>query len=309
MNASSPIPARSRTFAISRAHLWGVIALVAADVLWGSTFTVNSTLSRWHVSAEFMMATRFTLAAVMLLPLVRLSRPLVIVAMEIGFWEWLGYYFQTIGLKYTSANRAAFITNLTVVMVPLLSAMVSRRIPGRLWIAVAVAVLGVGLLAYDPKDSTQANVGDLWTLACALAYSIFIIRLETVSKDFPVFPLSAIILCAVSLYSLAYMPIRAATGGVPGAWPPGVFGWSVLLYLGLVATAVTALLQGVGLQRVSATEAAVIFCLEPVFASIFAYIFLHESFGLQGYTGAALVMLAALLSQWKSNPARPTSPG
>jgi drug/metabolite transporter (DMT)-like permease len=246
-----------------------------------------------QLSPELVMAIRFSMAAVVMLPLLRISWPMVVVAAELAVWDWLGYFFQTLGLQSTTAGRAAFITNLTVVLVPLLGALGRRSIAPRLWVAALIAFLGVGLLAWNPGDLGRAVHGDLWVLGCAGAYAVFILRLESASRRFPPLPLTALLLLMVAVLSLASLPLAPQAAPALATLP-----WRALVYLGLATTALTALLQTYGQARVTAPEAAVLFCLEPLFAAGFAAVLLGESLGVQGYVGSALVLGAALLSQF-----------
>jgi drug/metabolite transporter (DMT)-like permease len=203
----------------------------------------------------------------------------------------MGYFFQTIGLQSTSAGRAAFITNLTVVLVPLVGMAGRRAIPRRLWMAAVVAFAGVGMLAWSPSAMGRVGHGDWWVLGCAGAYAMFIVRLEGAARKYPALPLTALLLAMVAVLSVGSLPL--AGQGVEWRGLP----WGTLIYLGLAATALTALLQTYGQKRVTATEAAVIFCLEPLFAAGFAAYFLKESLGVQGWGGSGLVLGAAVMSQ------------
>ncbi|MFN3369223.1 MAG: DMT family transporter, partial [Thermus sp.] len=202
--------------------------------------------------------------------------------MELAFWLLLGYASQAIGLMYTSASRSAFITALNVVLVPLILGLVGRRL-GSVWLAALLAFLGVGFLSYDPRQP-PLNVGDLWTLLTALTYALYIVRLEVHAKAFSSLPLTAVQIFGTALLALPW----AFWEGVRWEGIP----WGAVLYLGVVATAFTTWLQTWGQRYVPAPQAAILYTMEPVWATLFAFAVLGEKLGLLGGLGAFLVVLA-----------------
>ena len=197
---------------------------------------------------------------------------------------------QTIGLQYTTVSRSAFITALFVVFVPVVAAAAGRRSRGVVWVAGVVAMIGVGLLS---GDGLPVNRGDLWTLGCAVVWAVYIFRLEGYAARLPSLPLTAV--------QLGVMAVATGVWTVcerhPAAPAPSAFPWAAVLYLGLFATAATTLLQTLGQKSVSAAQAAVLYTLEPVWASVFAFLILRERPGPRGWAGMALILAAALLTQ------------
>ncbi len=272
-----------------RAHWAGVIILIIATIIWASTFVVTKqAVGNLHVPPSVMMAARFGVAVLLFLPFFRGGRRLWLVGLEVSLWEWLGYATQTIGLQYTTASRSAFITCLSVVLIPLFHWATGKPILRRVWLAAVLAFVGVGLLSYD---GSAANRGDLWTLLTAAFYGYYIVRLEKVSDQFPSLPLTALQLLGVLLLSSGWAGVQhpAWTFKIP---------WPAVIYLGIAATALTTFLQTLSQRWITAPEAAIIFTLEPVWAAGFAFVILHERFGMQGWIGGGLVLMAALLSQW-----------
>jgi drug/metabolite transporter (DMT)-like permease len=265
-----------------RGYALGLFALNLLTLLWGTTFVVVKEAVE-TMPASALVFLRFLVASLFFLPwLVRLPRGAFGPGMELAFWLLLGYASQAIGLQYTSASRSAFITALNVVLVPLLLSLGGRRV-GRAGRAALLAFLGVGLLSYDPKQP-PLNVGDLWTLATAVTYALYIVRLEVHAKAIPSLPLTAVQVVGTAL--LAW-PWALGEGGLSREVP-----WGAVLYLGVVATALTTWLQTWGQRHVPAPQAAVLYTLEPVWATLFAFALLGERLGLTGVLGASLVILA-----------------
>src|SRR5215469_9334849 len=163
-------------------------ALAVNTVIWGSTFVVvKGALA--DVSPLLFLALRFSLATAALL--VVLGRPLrrrglvgaeVRAGLLVGLFLFGGYYFQTVGLQFTTAPKSAFLTATSSVMVPLLARLVYRSRPQRSEVlGLLAATAGMGLMTLEgPLGSV--NRGDLLTLCCAVAYAGHIVTLGHFSE-------------------------------------------------------------------------------------------------------------------------------
>ncbi len=297
------MPAVSRT-------LFGSLLLLLVTVIWGSTFAVvKGATDALHPAV--LIGWRFTLGTLALLPLLALPRreapdagvprrSLAVDGLTLGVWLILGYGTQTLALAQTTANRAAFFTALSVVLVPLWQAVAARkRLGAVLWVAVVLAVAGLALFSWE---GGALNAGDLWALACAVSYAGFVLTLERTARAHAALPYTIAQTAVVALLAWAWALVAGAHLA-----PPRVV-WGPLLYLGVAATSVTTLLQTVGQRRVPAAEAAVIYALEPVFAAVFSYVLLREQVGWRGLVGGALVVGATVLSQLPARHPQPVTP-
>jgi drug/metabolite transporter (DMT)-like permease len=263
----------------------GVLILTLITFIWGTTFVVVKLALNGFPPGALVLA-RFLIAAVIFSPFIQFNRKLWFAAIELGVLLWIGFATQTIGLRYTSVARSAFITSLHVIFVPAFAGILGRGPRLAVWLAAAMALLGVGLLSHD---GSPPNVGDLWTAACALAWAIYITRLETFARTLPSKPLTAAHLWVVAVLSAAWSwKSHESFAHVP---------WMAVVYLGIAATAATTWLQTVGQRWVSAPQAAVLYTMEPVWAAGFGWIILGERFGVLGWIGAALIIVAALMTQ------------
>ncbi|WP_256488309.1 DMT family transporter [Deinococcus sp. HSC-46F16] len=289
----------------------GLLLLVLVTLLWGSTFAVVKELGEL-LPPPVLIAWRFLIASLALLPALLLSReraaavptgparPLWRDGLILGAWLIAGYGTQTIALQTTGANRAAFFTALSVVLVPLWLTVAQRRpLPWGLWLALPLAVGGLALLSWE---GGALVVGDAWALACAVTYAGFIIALERTASRHGALRFTFAQLLAVT--ALAWVWALLAEPG--RLWPPAA-AWGPLVYLGVAATAVTTLLQTVGQRRVSAAEASLIYALEPVAAALFSFLLIGERIGLRGAVGGLLVVVATLLGQ-RAGEAHPETP-
>ena len=286
----------------SSRHALGLALLLIVTTIWGSTFAVVKNATN-ELHPATLIFWRFAIGTLCLLPLLLWRgaptqtalptdrpRSLWRDGLLLGAWLIAGYGTQTIALASTSANRAAFITALSVVLVPLWQALVARRrLAATLWGAVALAVAGLALLSWEGGRLVS---GDLWALACAVTYAGFILSLERTSRHHQALHYTLAQLLWVTLLALAWLLLaRAPLLPTDASWGP-------LLYLGAAATAVTTLAQTLGQRWVSAAEASVIYALEPVSASIFSYFLLGERVYLRGFLGGAMVVGATVLSQF-----------
>ena len=300
-------------------HLRGIVLLVLVTAIWGSTFAVVKTLGQL-LDPSVLIAWRFLIGALALLPVVLWSRVSGHSArvrtgpggapgaagvwrdgLVLGAWLIAGYGTQTVALQTTGANRAAFFTALSVVLVPVWLVFAQRRrMPLALWAALPLAVAGLALLSWE---GGRLVVGDFWALACAFTYAGFILTLERLAHRQPPLPFTLAQVAWVS--GLAWL--WALLAAPHHLWPPPA-AWGPLLYLGILATATTTLLQTLGQRHVSAAEASLIYALEPVTATIFSFFLIHEQVGLRGLLGGLLVVGATVLSTHDSPEAHPEVP-
>jgi drug/metabolite transporter (DMT)-like permease len=277
------------------AHLGlGYCALV-----WGATFyVVKDALA--GVDPVVMVAYRFLLAALLLLPLVLLP------AARAALWDpgtlrsgailgiFLGtsYLTQTVGLKYTSAANSGFITGLFVVFVPLFLMIFLRRpLSVAQWAACGVAVLGLWLLT---GGGVGFNLGDGLTVLTAMAYAAQVLAADRFSRSdanplvlvFHQFWITGVGSFALSLVLARPMSVRTEHAL-----------WAILL-LTLLPTLSAFVIQLFAQRHVPAMTATMIFLLEPVFAALFAWTAGGERFSALPAAGGALIVVAMVWTEW-----------
>ncbi len=274
----------------------GVLTLVLITVVWGTTFAiVKDALDT--IPVPLLLAVRFSLAAACF-AFVRFDRRAVRPAMWLGLLAFAGFATQTIGLSLTSASNAAFITGLAVVLTPMVAAVAWRRaVTPRAYLAALVATAGLGLLTLGEGGFAAVNTGDLWVLLTAVAYALYIVYLGEVAGRAPVFALAGMQHIPMALLAWAWAwPERAALADVPLAT------FVAIAYLAVVATAVVAVAQVAAQRVVAAPLAALVFVLEPVFATLFAAWWLAERLPPSGWLGGGLVLVAMLVSELRRWP-------
>jgi drug/metabolite transporter (DMT)-like permease len=198
-----------------------------------------------------------------------------------------GYITQTLGLRTARATVSGFITGLFVVFTPLVAAVVlRRRVPAAAWGGVAVATAGLALLSLH---GLSIGIGEALTLLCALAYAVHIVGLERWSSSY-----AADGLAVVQLLTVAVLCGVLAVAGRPGL-PPDAGVWGAIVLTGVAGTAVAFFVQTWAQARLSATRAAVVMTMEPVFAGVFGVAVGGDRVTVRLVVGALLVLSAMFL--------------
>lgn len=269
-------------------------ALVGVAAVWGGTFVVVKDAVA-HYDLYAFLGWRFAIAVVafcLLFPrsLTRLTWRTARAGTIAGVFLTGGYVFQTWGLEHTTASKAAFITGMFVVFTPVLQAVLLRRRPGWATVAGAAAAV-VGLWLISGADGSGWGVGDTLVLLCAVAYSFHMIVLGSVSRHHDIGALTLVQLIVVAVICLG-VSFFAEDAGVPRG--SGV--WVALLVTGVLASAVAFAVQTYAQRHIPPARTALILITEPAFGGLFGWL-AGEKFGVQGFSGAALILGGMVLSE------------
>jgi drug/metabolite transporter (DMT)-like permease len=279
-----------------------LVWLVLVTVVWGTTFPIlKSTVA--GLSPALLVATRFAVAALVLAPwLRRVPKRLWLEGGALGVVLFLSYWTQVMGLTTIPSGRAAFITGLNVILVPLLLPFLHQRVPWTAFVAAAVAITGIGLMSLN-GFALNFSVGDAWIFACAVLFAVYIIAVDRLAARHEALPLAAVQVAVVGACGLVFAAPELARGV---DLRPLEQHWVALVYLGIVATALTTWVQAYAQRFVPAFQTAVVYALEPVWAAAFSFWWLNETLTPQGFVGAGLILLAMLLCQFDPGRARQT---
>jgi drug/metabolite transporter (DMT)-like permease len=278
-----------------RAHGSGLatLGLLAVTAAWGSTFfLIKDLLDRIPV-ADFL-AVRFTIAALALWliapkAVAQLSALARRRAVLLGLVYGAGQLLQTAGLGHTSASVSGFVTGMYVVMTPLFAAaLVRARVGASAWAAVVLATGGLALLSLQ---GFAMGLGETLTLASAALYALHIVALGAWST-----PREAL---GLSIVQLAVIAVVCWAGALPGGveLPRTGSDWLATLYMALVAGAFALVVQTWAQAHMSATRAAIVMTMEPVFAAAFAVGWGGEDLSARMVGGGALVLAAMYLAE------------
>jgi drug/metabolite transporter (DMT)-like permease len=279
----------------SRAEL----ILLATTLIWGGTFTVVK-VGMEDISPILLTGIRFLVGTVAVLAingreLFPLSKPQIVRGTLLGLILFLGFVAQNIGLTITTASKSAFITGMMVLFVPILQFIIERRAP-RPANVVGVLIVAAGLWFLTSPSGASFNAGDGLTVACAILFALYIVYLDVVSRDMTTAQLTFLQMASTAVYSFVAValwetPVLHLTGQSLLA----------LAYLTFLATILTTYVQTRYQKETTPTRAAVIFSVEPVFASIIAWLALGEQMGDLGVLGGALILSGVLVSEFSES--------
>jgi drug/metabolite transporter (DMT)-like permease len=273
-------------------------ALLLITMIWGSTFTVvKQSLSQ--VSPILFVALRFWIAAAVIFVCLpgsfRGFSPTVLRhGLVLAFALVSGFVFQTLGLRLTSPSRSAFITSLSVLLVPVLGLLLFHHRPRKQTVlGVAMAVVGLGLLTLDAARM-KFRAGDLLTLLCAAAFAFHVLFLGRYVQLGDYRALVVLQVAGGAVLSTALLPVFETPYM---AWDTRL-AFSLLL-TGVLATALAFYVQNWAQQYTTANRAALIFSLEPFFAALTAYLATGETLSRKEWIGGILVLAGVLTSEMR----------
>lgn len=284
----------------------GVSSLLAATVIWGFAFIAQSVGMELIGPFTFQMVRCF-LAVIFLLPFSLVLDLMGKSTVKISLSRWknprlwkagilcgLALFaassLQQIGLVYTDAGKAGFLTAMYIVLTPVVGLFWKHRPPKATLFSVLLAVVGLYLLSC--MGVTEINKGDLYLMGCALAFSVQINCISHFASDLDGFRLNCIQALTVAVLSIPFVAFTE-TVHIPNllaCWLP--LGFAGVLSMGLAYS-----LQIVGQKHLDPTPAALIMSLESVFAVLGGWWLLNESMTPAELTGCALVFTAVVISQ------------
>ena len=271
------------------------LVLLSITLIWGGTFAVVK-FALSDASPLTFLALRFG-AAALIFPLIyrknyfSMDRETLLGGLLLGLLLMIGFAFQTIGLKYTTASKSAFITGLLVAFTPIAQAVIEKRMPGK-GNLIGVVLVAIGLFLLTSPGGQRLNIGDVLTLFCAISYAIYIVYLDIFSKKHDASNLTLLQLGVTSLLSLTVAPfvetmhVHFTTG----------FVWA-LLYTSILATVFATYLQTKYQRDTTPVRAAIIFSMEPVLANVIAFFAFGEFVGWVGAIGGAFIIAGLLASE------------
>jgi drug/metabolite transporter (DMT)-like permease len=285
------------------------ISLLFVTFIWGTTFVLVQNAIGLLEPFSFN-GIRFLAAAIMLLfllliferkQLLFLNIKMLASGAFIGFWLFLGYATQTIGLLYTTTSKAGFITGLSVIFVPLFSMFLLKQFPSRnAVIGVTIATFGLFLLTMT--DVSSLNIGDGFVFICAISFALQIIFTGKFSSKYPTLLLTVIQISTVAILSiisaLFFEDWRKSFN------PEILLSKDVIIALiitSIFATALAFLIQTNFQKYTTATRVALIFAMEPVFAAIAGYYWAAERLSYSALFGCLLIFAGMIFAELPAN--------
>ena len=206
---------------------------------------------------------------------------------------------QQIGIFYTTAGKAGFITALYVVLVPICGLFIGKKVRPVIWLCVLASAVGLYLLCMPAEGGFgHINKGDLLIMLCALCFTGHILVIDYFSPKVDGVKLSCMQFFVAGILSTILMfPLDPALGFDLPSFSTLIDSWLPVLYAGVLSCGVAYTLQIVAQADTDPTVASMILCLESVFAVIAGMIILGESMSLREIAGCLIMFAAIVVSQ------------
>jgi drug/metabolite transporter (DMT)-like permease len=304
---------------------WAMAGVLFLALVWGGSFAAMKVAMNAGLSVGAMLSLRFTIGGLFLgLLLGILGKEIRRRALLDGLWMGLVltaiFWLQSDGLRYTSTSKSGFITGLYVVFTPLVSLLTRHRPRASHGAGALVAACGLFLLVRDPGQPLGGwNFGDTETLICAVGCGLHIVMTGLYGRRSDGWVLAFVQVSVVGLLSWLLTslvpPLTLADGSSLGGFS-GLASvlrnsriWGSLAYQSFLATALAFTLMTTLQRHLGATEAAIIYSLEPVVTALLAMsglvVGIHETLAPLQLAGGAVIILAMFLAElgprlWKT---------
>lgn len=285
------------------------LMLLVASFFWGTTFVAQS-LGAEYVSAGTYLALRTYIGILFLLPFVlyrdrkdnRNSKEerrqefnaFIKGGVLAGLFIFLASFAQQYGIAYTSVAKAGFLTALYVVFVPIISFFFGRKFDNKLWICIALSVVGLYMLCM--KGRFYLEMGDAMMVLSAIGFSVQILAVSRYSRRIdPVkLTLSQFIVEAFLATIVMLVLEKPDLASIHSALP-------AILYAGIFSSGIAYTLQSLGQKNLNPAIASIAMCLESVFGTLSGWIVLGQKLSLREALGCVLMFGAIVLSQFLGN--------
>ena len=197
---------------------------------------------------------------------------------------------QQIGIQYTTAGKAGFITAFYIVIVPVLGIFLRKRIGWKVWIAVVIALFGLYFLCIT--EHFTVGKGDILIFVCALIFSLHILVIDRFSPKVDGVKMSCIqfFVCGIASMPFMFVLETPRLGAMLEGWMP-------LMYAGVLSCGVAYTLQIIGQKNVNPAVASLILSLESCFSVLAGWIVLGERLSRREFAGCVLMFAAIILAQ------------
>ncbi|MBA9026091.1 drug/metabolite transporter (DMT)-like permease [Peribacillus huizhouensis] len=270
------------------------LILATVSVAWGSSY-IFMKISVAEIPPITIIALRFCIAFIVMFAIFfkkiihvntkTLHYSAISGAILLGIFVSLMY-----GMKNTTASTAGFLTSTTVILVPVLQIFITHKLPSKK-IAWGVLIVTTGLALLMISDDMNFGSGAFFCLVASLFNAVHIIVTNRFVHEVNALQLGIYQLGFATLYAI----ISTFLFETP-VLPNDMIQWFAIFGLALICSAYGFVMQTIVQKYTTPTSVSFLFSLEPVFTGIFAFIFLHEIMGLQGYFGAVLILAGVLIA-------------
>lgn len=286
----------------------GIVELLITAIIWGTAFVAQS-MGNELVGPFTFNGSRYVVGALVLIPIIFLFRNseenidkknefgqeeivknTILGGIFCGIALTLGSSLQQVGLLYTTVGKAGFGTSLYIILVPFVGVLLGKKIPGRIWIAAVIAIIGFYLMCMS--ESLSINKGDLLVLIGAIAWSIHIHTVDYFAPKANCVMMSSIQfgVSAIICFTIAVFTENISLASIVSCAFP-------ILYAGIMSCGVAYTLQIIGQTKVEPALACLIMSLESVVSALAGWVILGQSMIAIEIFGAMLVFIGVIIAQ------------
>ena len=278
------------------------IMLLLTSLIWGTAFVAQS-MGMDYLEPFTFNGVRSLIGGIALLPCIWLleringktqvsgsRKDLICGGIACGLLLFAASSLQQMGIQYTTAGKAGFITAFYIVFVPVLGIFLKKTAGWKVWISVLMALVGLYFLCI--KEGFSIGKGDMFIFLCALVFSVHILVIDHYSPKVDGVKMSCIqfFVCGIASIPFMFLTETPQIGNMLNAWLP-------LLYAGVMSCGVAYTLQIVGQKNVNPAIASLLLSMESCFSVLSGWIILGETLSVREGIGCVLMFVAIILAQ------------
>ena len=279
------------------------LLLLLTATIWGIAFVAQS-VGMDYVKPFTFNGVRSLLGALVLLPLIYFlnkkkvpgekqkedTKTLIIGGVLCGLCLCVASSLQQIGIQYTTAGKAGFLTAMYIVIVPVLGLFMGKKCSPFVGVSIVLATIGLYLLSI--KDGFSIGTGDICVILCAAVFSLHILVIDYFAPKCDGVKLSCIqfLVCGIICIVIALITEKPGISQILAAWMP-------IVYAGVLSCGVAYTLQIIGQKGMNPTVASLILSLESVISVLAGWVILHEALSVREILGCVIMFAAIILAQ------------
>ncbi len=277
------------------------LLLGLVTVIWGGTFLFTK-IGLEYTNFSFYMILRFSVAFVASLLVFgrfykSFDRKVFKAGLVLGLLFGVGFIFQTLGLKFTAVSNSAFITGLTVPLTPIVAFLLFRK-RFKYSSILGVVIAFAGLTIYTNPFKNSFNIGDLVTMISTLFWAFYITYMDVLTKEIKTYKQTSLIVVLQLFFCLIISIITFFAFEYKDFYL--IPSWNLVFSLGfngILASLIVTFIQTSAQKFTTPVKAALIFSMEPIFASIFSIVMGMEMMTAIKVLGGVVMLLGIVVSE------------
>ena len=281
-----------------KSNILPFIAIVLVPIFYGTFYTITKTVNQ-NIPIFWMIALRMVFALVGFLPFLKkvskINKETLKLSLLLSSVFLIGVVVQTKGLQYTSAGKAGFIGGLFVILTPIFSWIFYKtRFQKILFFPILLILVGLFIMFYENAVIFLSfGIGEVYNFIGAICIAFHILFISKYLKKLNIFTLTLTQILTILIFSVI---MALSTESDYSFAEISSLEWMLLVYLGIVTTTFTFILQTWGQKTIDETTAAIIISGEPIYATFFGWLINKEIITWQMVIGGIIVLIGFILT-------------